>query len=460
MAKLNDNSGAKVNPGMNFRKLITGERSRAIYLIILAISVSGLFKCAAFAREAFIAARFGLTSVTDAYFAIQQLPLALATYVYGAFALAFVPAYIRSRDEKGAVSWLPGLVIWGTIGGLLLTAIMSGAQSLLVKSLHIQNSPDVRSTVVLLSFCFVPILLTGLWMSICTSRGKNLWAVSMTGFPYLLMTVALLGLYEVHRLNNLSLPLSMTLGFLIVGIYSLIRIVFSQPLSWPKIAIWRDSNFRAFIRQLGASSAENLGYTGNQFLIIYFLSLSGTGIISANTCAMRIAMLSFTLLGMPLGQLVQAKLAVASLQDRPVVFRRWLLRVVALLIPSAAVLIALRYTLIRLVYMHGKFQAAEMHVVASLLPAWVIYVVVISINSALARYLFILNRGTTYLRQQLIAYAAANLLRIVIVGHGRADWVIWSSVAAEGCSMLLNLRACLSDTRNRNAEPAVQLEVA
>ena len=453
-------SVGKVNPGMNLRNLITGERSRALFLITLAVAVSGLFKVAAFAREAFIAARFGLTSVTDAYFAIQQFPLALATYVYGAFSLAFVPAYIRSRDENGAVGWLPGLVAWGVLGGTLLTLLMAGAQSALVNSLHIQNSPDVRSTVILLSFCFVPIIMTGLWMSICTSRGHNLWALSMTGFPYLLMTLALLALYEMHLLDNLGLPLSMTLGFLVVGVYSFIRIVFSQPLSWPNMAIWRDSNFRTFIRQLGASSVENLGYTGNQFLIIYFLSLSGTGIISGNTCAMRIAMLSYTLLGMPLGQLVQAKLAVASEDERPVVFRRWLVRVIALLIPAAAVLIAMKNTLIRLVYMHGKFQAAELHVVANLLPAWIFYIVVISINAVLARYLFILGRGTTYLRLQLMAYVAANLLRVAVAGRMHADWVIWSSVAAEGCSMLLNLRACISDNRNRAIEPVAELEVA
>jgi len=41
-----------------------------------------------------------------------------------------------------------------------------------------------------------------------------------------------------------------------------------------------------------------------------------------------------------------------------------------------------------------------------------------------------------------------------------ADWVIWSSVAAEACSMLLNLRACYSDNRNRASEPVTQLEVA
>jgi peptidoglycan biosynthesis protein MviN/MurJ (putative lipid II flippase) len=444
---------------MNWRKFTIGERARAFYLIAAAIAVSGLFKVAAFAREAFIAARFGLSSVTDAYFAIQQFPLALATYVFGAFSLAFVPAYVRSRKEDGTVDWLPGLLLWGSVTGLLLSAAMAAVRQPLVAVLHIRGSADVDLTVLILSVCFAPIVAIGLWASICTSRGHNLWAMSMTGLPYLLMTIALLAIYAAHRLNNLSLPLSMTLGFVSVGIYAAVRVLFSQPWGKPQLAVWRDAGFRSFLKQLAASSAENAGFTANQFLILYFLSLGGAGIISGNTCAMRIAMLGFTLLGIPLQQLIQAKLATASEAERPLVFRRWMVRIAALLVPGAMLLMVLRAPLVRLVYMHGKFQQAALEIVVGLMPAWVIYAVVMSLNGALARYLFLLGRGTVYVRMQLVAYVVANLIRVAVAGRMDAVWILWASVIAEGLSFAVNLRFCLG-ARAWQEEQASTVEVA
>ena len=447
---------------MKIKKVFSRGRVSTMILIGLALGVSGIFKIAAFAREAFIAARFGLSAITDAYFALQQFPITLATYMYGAFALAFVPAYLQARKRNNeTAAWIPGLLIWCFLAGTALTVLMSLGSSWLVGTLHIQNSIDVHTTVVLLSLCFAPITLIGIWASICTARGHNLWAMSMTGFPYLLMTVTLFGLYAIGRLNNLSLPISMTLGFIIVGAYSLVRIVLSQPMprfNVSSLAIWRDLHFRAFLRQLGASSVENCGFAANQFLLIYFLSQTGTGVISANTCAMRIATLGYTLLGMPLGQLVQGRLCTVSEDERPAAFRRWFVIVVVLMVAVALPLFLFRYPIIRLVYMHGKFQDTALQTVASLMPAWIAYMVVMSINAVLARYLFILTRGSVYVRQQIFAYVAANLLRIVVTGRFDAYWIIWCSVGAEGCSLLLNLRTCLTASREQIAKTAAELE--
>jgi len=370
-----------------------------------------------------------------------------------------VPAYLRSRRHDGSIAWLPGLIVWGVAGASILTLLLAAGQPLLASALHLQGSPDVRSTVLLLSICFPPIVVIGVWADICTARGHNLWAMSIPGFSSLFMALILVGLYAFHRLDNLGLPLSMALGFVIVGVYSLIRIVYSQPWSMGQLAIWRDAEFRAFLRQLGASSMENLAYTGNQLLIIYFLAQSGTGFISGNTCAMRIAMLGYTLLGMPLGQLAQARLATTQEADLPLVFRRWITRVGALLVCFAALIIVLRVPIIRIVYMHGKFQGSDLGIVASLLPPWAAYIVVMNLNAVAARYLFILSRGTTYVRLQLAAYVGENLLRFAIAGHMHAAWVIWVSVAVEGCSLLFSLRACSLYSPHR-ADPAAELEVA
>ena len=443
---------------MNLQRLFTRERTRGLVAVALAIGVSGVFKGAAFARESFIAARFGLSPVTDAYFALQQFPITLASYVYGAFALAFVPAYAKAQ-KSGGPRWLSGFVVWALLGGFMLTVVMIASGPVLIRALHMTESSDVRTTLSLLSFCFAPVVMTGFWAAICTAKGRNLWALSMSGFPYLFMTVALVALFAMGKLNNTSLPLSMTLGFLIVGLYSLVCVLRVTGLTDIRLMFWRDKEFKQFIRQLSASSVENLGFAGNQLLIVYFLSKTGTGYISGNSCAMRIAMLGYTLLGMPLSQLVQAKLCTATDAGRRAVFQHWIIVVGILMVVSSSLLILGRFPIIRLVYMHGKFQAAAVHLVATLLVPWIAYVAVTSLNALPARYLFIANRGASYLRNQMIAYVAANLIRYFVAGRLSVEWIIWCSVVAEGCSFLFSLSLCLTHELSKDLQAAPKFAV-
>lgn len=431
----------------NNLKTFLRHRSGPLVLIGLALATSGLFKVAAFAREAFIAAKFGLSAITDVYFALQQLPLIIATFMFGAFTLAFAPAFASSRRNGPIVAWLPGLTILGVLIGLALTGLMSAAAPLLLQAIHSDASASAWSTLKILSAAFAPIVCIGIWAGICTANGRNLWTMTMTGLPYLVMTLWLIGAYGAGMLNNLSLPVSMTAGFGLVGLYALVRIVLLQPTSFRTgavLSLGRIAEFRAFLRQLGASSLENSGYAANQLLMLYFLSRIGTGIVSGNNCAMRIGMLGYNLLALPLAQLVQAKLCAANERDRPAQFQRWIGAVAVLSAVFAVTLFLTKVPIIRIVYMHGKFQGAALNTVASLLPAWICYIFVMSMNAIVARYLFIQSYGSTYVRRQLAAYAAANILRFALARRFDAPSIIWCSVASEGCAMLLNLRSCFA----------------
>src|SRR5271165_6367624 len=79
---------------------------RSAILVLLTLAIGGVFKLSAFAREAFIAAYFGL----------QQFPISLSSFMFGAFSLAFAPAYAKAR-RSGTVTWLPGLLVYGCLFG-------------------------------------------------------------------------------------------------------------------------------------------------------------------------------------------------------------------------------------------------------------------------------------------------------------------------------------------------------
>ncbi len=126
----------------------------------------------------------------------------------------------------------------------------------------------------------------------------------------------------------------------------------------------------------------------------------------------------------------------------------------ALVIGSAAsILFLFREDVGRLVYLRGQFPAAELQFVVSLLPAWLSYFVVISLNAVVSRMLFVRHEGMRYTRTMLCAYAGANLLRLLAVGHAAPAAIIWSSVIAESAAFLWNLRRCLMS--EERAQPGV-----
>src|SRR5579863_2838936 len=95
----------------------------SLFVLGLTLLLGAVFKLSAFAREAFITSRFGLSPVTDTYFALQQLPVTAAAYMFGPFSRAFTPAWSDSFRKDRRVAWFPGLMFYSILIGLALTAL-------------------------------------------------------------------------------------------------------------------------------------------------------------------------------------------------------------------------------------------------------------------------------------------------------------------------------------------------
>ena len=115
----------------------------------------------------------------------------------------------------------------------------------------------------------------------------------------------------------------------------------------------------------------------------------------------------------------------------------------------------LRVPITSLVYLHGKFSGVELSRVTEIIPAWAAYFVVASLNAVVARYLFTSSQGGKYVRRQLCAYAAANVIRVLLWARLSASGVIWCSVVSEGCALLLSLRSCFQESKFVAIEPAL-----
>lgn len=431
------------------RQFVAGKPGRLLAITLVA---GALFKISAYAREAFITTHFGLTPLTDNYFSLQQLPLTLATFMFGAFGRAFTPAYTESRSEDGRVGWLPGLLLYSALLGLLLTALTLLFAPAVFRL--IVESPESRNleTLAILAFSYVPIIFIGFCSAIWLSYGKSLGSMTLTGLPYLVMTLSLISIALGGLLGELSLPISMTAGFSIVGACGLGAILHREKLFGSMrdlFAPWRFARFRQFTHQLTASSVETLAYSASQFIMLYFLARAGTGAISANNCATRIGMLGFSLLAQPLTLFMQARLCVQQNGERRKLIRTYLLSMAACSIFFAGALYLFRVPVIDLIYMRGKFSPEATRQVAEMLPAWLGYFVVLSMNAVAARYLFTMSIGGLYTRNMLCGYALTNSLRLITAGHLAAPWIMWCAVIGEGIAFLFNLHACATKTDDR-----------
>ena len=58
-------------------------RSRSLYVLLFTLGIGGIFKAAAFWRETYIAAHYGVSADTDIYFGLQQIPMAILTFTLG-----------------------------------------------------------------------------------------------------------------------------------------------------------------------------------------------------------------------------------------------------------------------------------------------------------------------------------------------------------------------------------------
>ena len=132
--------------------------ARSLSLLAFTLAIGGAFKAAAFWRETYIAASFGVSADTDGYFGLQQISLAILTFTLGAFGLAFTPAYSRSANRR-KVDLDRRYSDGRTAPGTCCSAITMLAEPLLLEAIHAQDSPTAHLTLLLLSLSYAPIFV-------------------------------------------------------------------------------------------------------------------------------------------------------------------------------------------------------------------------------------------------------------------------------------------------------------
>lgn len=402
-------------------------RIKAIFFQLL---INGVGKGVGFVREVLISGLFGVSSVTDAFFSVQQVFVFFNSYMTGAFNLAFVPAYVRNQTVGAGRPFLMPLVLWGGgVGFVLTVAILflneesgsallgfRGENAYLLQFLHV------------FAWTVLPTVLIGIAFGVLHGEQKHQLATflgvsSSVGMVSVLLVAMLLE--DGHGVSPIVLPASYLTGVLLAGAGALAVLI----VRLRSKADAQRTEYSSFFRSLFASSIENIGFNFNQITNVYFAARLGDGLVAINAFAFRVGMLPLALFSSQLGQIYQAWVARVKADGgriSPIVF-------FALCIPNALIALAMASygeELVRLIYERGEFTSEHTALVAALVVPYSAYFFVMSVNQLAARHLFVLGAGKEYSVLMIAAYAVAFIGKLLVAES--LSEVVWACVIAEG----------------------------
>lgn len=402
----------------------------AVLLISLGSKILGLI------REVYISSHFGVSSLTDAFFGVQQLPVIMMSYMAGAFTLAFVPHYVAVKEQGQHIRFLRNLLVAVMLFSVALTLLMiAGASNLvpLVIGFHTEIQLIARYSIVL-SAAVLPSALIGIAYSICHAERQHSKAMLLSTVGPAAMLISLLA-WDRWPNSDLkyALPWSYVIGTLVAGFWSFRRIsaafahvdvaraVFDKPCP---------SGFK-FIQQLSAASIENVAFSLNQLLTVHFAAATGAGGVTFNAYALRIAMLPLSGAATPLNQIVNTWLARQRVTEQKQAFIKALFLSVAAYSACALLMFALRHRIVSLVYQRGVFSAFDAASVVQALSPYAIYFVIMALNQLFARFFFVVGKGQVYTAVLLAGYGVANFLKPIGAAHFGLSGVISAGVVGE-----------------------------
>lgn len=408
--------------------------------VLHVVVITGAGKVLGFVREVLISSLFGVSRITDAFFAVQQLLLVAQNYIFGAFNLAFIPHFVESVNSGRAKAFL-GRMTLGVISvaGLYSVAIYLGSSSWVpvVTGVTAHAGELTGAFARLLAVAVVPIAIAGLAFGILHARRHHAKAVVLQGSaPFFMLLSLVIGAVFFERHLVWALPVSFLTGTLASAFWatSILWKELGAPMS---SAISDVSDLRErFFRQLGGASLENLGFNTNQLLNVFFAGLTGAGSIAVLAFSGRIAMLALSGFVSPLNQVIHSSLSNTPRAARRAKFLRVGVPLLAAIIVIAVLLILVSDPLVRVIYERGAFSPDDTARVASLLVPYAVYFLIMAWNQTMSRYYFATFSGDVYTRALLAGYLVANLAKLPFSRVGGVNGVIWACVVGEGLAAL------------------------
>ena len=381
-----------------------------------------------FLRDIMLAAILGAGPVADAFFVAFRLPNHFrAIFAEGAFNAAFIPAYARIRTQEGEGAAR-------RFGDRIFTLLIA-----------------VQVVVLAVALLFMPQVIDLLAPGFSREPRQFALAVSLTRitFPYLLL-ITLVTLWSgilnaLHRfaaaaaapiLLNLSMMATLALavyfpgaayaaawGVLISGVLQALLVGGDAARSGVMTGFrhWHwDDDVRRFFKALLPATIGSAGTQLAMFADTIIASFLSAGAISALYYADRIDQLPIGVIGIAVGTVLLPEMThrlaagddtgARSAQNRAIEFA------LLLGIPCVVAFLIVPDLIMRALFMHGRFNAADAHAAAMTLMAYTVGLVpFVLVRSVVAPFL---ARGDTAtpVKAALTGTAINIVLKVLLMG--------------------------------------------
>ncbi|MBE3591060.1 MAG: murein biosynthesis integral membrane protein MurJ [Firmicutes bacterium] len=421
---------------------------------------SALSKPLGYARDAALAAVFGASATTDAFFIAQTIPQVLFATVAAGLSTTFVPVYTWRRREAGpeAAKRSTDIIFTAVLGAaVLLAAALWVLAPAAVGLVAPGFSGPARDLAVRLTRIMLPSMVFLGLASVSTAAlqaHERFTLPAMIGIPYNLVLVAsIVGLGTRTGVDAAAWGVVAAVAaqwlLLVPGMR---RIGFRYRLSWDG----RDPALRRTLALTApvvvATGASQLGFVVDRMLA----SLLPEGRIAALSYANR-------LYGLPTGVFVAAVVTVAfpllaqraaarDLDGLRAALVRGLRLMTAFLTPVAAALVVLRLPLVQLLFQHGAFTADDAQETAVALGFFALGLVPLGALQLLQRAFFALQDTRTPMLLGVAGVAvnvAADLALVGPLAQGGLALGTSLNVAFQAAALLWVLRKRLGGLGGR-----------
>jgi putative peptidoglycan lipid II flippase len=381
-----------------------------------------------FLRDIMLAAFLGAGPVADAFFVAFRLPNHFrAIFAEGAFNAAFIPAYARIRTEHGEQSArLFGdrifTLLLATQLALLAVALLFTPQVIDLLAPGFSREPQQFALAVSLTRITFPYLLL---ITLCTLWGGILNALhrfAAAAAAPILLNVAMIGTLAFTGFFG-GAGYAAAWGVLISGVLQA-ALVGGDTLRAGAFtgfhALRLDADVRRFFKALVPATIGSAGTQLALFADTIIASLLPAGAISALYYADRIDQLPIGVIGIAVGTVLLPEMTrriaagdadgARSAQNRAIEFA------LLLAVPCIVAFLVVPETIMRGLFLRGRFTADDAHAAALTLVAYTIGLIpFVLIRSVVAPFL---ARGDTFtpMKAALIGTAVNIALKVALMG--------------------------------------------
>ncbi len=350
----------------------TMEKPKSLLKTVGSISLATMLsRVLGLVREMVRSYYFGAGLLTDAWLTAFRIPNLLRDlFAEGAMSSAFVPTFVREKEEKGPeAAWLLGNRVLGSlivILGLFTLVVFFGAPWI-VKAYVGGGEPAKLELATQMTRIVSPFLLVvsmaAVAMGMLNAFGRFFLPAAAPIFFNLATILGMILLIPVFRAAGLNPILSIAAGAMAGGcLQFLVQLpsLNARGFRFRPRAAWTDPGVR---RVAGLMVPATFGLAATQISLFVDTGLAwsqGDGPVTWLNVAFRMMQLPLGLFGVAIATANLARVSHDVARKEPDALRNNLaaaLRAAALLtLPATAGLIALRVPLIRVIFEHGRFS--------------------------------------------------------------------------------------------------------